>query len=485
MIRRQSFYIVGVLLVILGLSMLCSVVCSLIFNDGDLIPLLQSIAVTILSGFTLILLFKSKDKKELSTHDGFAVVTMGWIAIAIFSAFPFYFSGTLDYTNSFFEAMSGLTTTGATVFGHSDTLMIEDLPHGILFWRSFTQFIGGMGIIVFSIAILPMLGMGGVQLFRAEVAGPVADKITPRVKQTAKLLWGIYVGFVLILCLILKIEGMSWFDAICHSFTTISTGGFSTKNASIAAYSGAIQWTIIIFMFLAATNFSLHYYFIAKGKFEYYKDHEFRVYFGLCIIFSILFFINIIGTDKYQADLSSFRHSVFTAVSILTTTGFSTENFNEWPQMSKTLLFFLFFIGGSAGSTTGGMKIIRSILVIKYLAYEVRKLLHPKGIFNINIGKKSIDDNVVRATLGFYLFYIFIFVFTAIILSFTGLDIETALTASAAAIGNIGPGLGTIGPYENWGHLTDLAKWLTSFCMLLGRLEIFTVVVLFSRSFWK
>ena len=485
MIRRQSFYIVGVLLIILGISMLFSVGCSLIYGDGDLIPLLQSIAVTITSGLILVIFFKSKDKKDLSTHDGFAVVTLGWIAIVIFSAFPFYFSGTLDYTNSFFEAMSGLTTTGATVLGHSSTLLIEDVPHGILFWRSFTQFIGGMGIIVFSIAILPMLGMGGVQLFRAEVAGPVADKITPRVKQTAKLLWGIYVGFVLILCLILKIEGMSWFDAICHSFTTIATSGFSTKNISIAAYGGLIQWTIIIFMFLAATNFSLHYYFIAKGKFEYYKDHEFRVYFGLCIIFSILFFINIVGTNKYQTDLLSFRHSVFAAVSILTTTGFSTENFNEWPEMSKMLLFFLFFIGGSAGSTTGGMKIIRSIVVVKYLFYEVRKILHPKGVFTINIGKISIDDNVVRATLGFYLFYIFIFVFTAVILSFTGLDVETALTASASAIGNIGPGLGSIGPTDNWGHLTDLAKWLTSFCMLLGRLEIFTVVVLFSRSFWK
>ena len=485
MIRRQSFYIVGVLLIILGFSMLFSVGCSLIYGDGDLIPLLQSIAVTITSGLILVIFFKSKDKKDLSTHDGFAVVTLGWIAIVIFSAFPFYFSGTLDYTNSFFEAMSGLTTTGATVLGHSDTLMIEELPHGILFWRSFTQFIGGMGIIVFSIAILPMLGMGGVQLFRAEVAGPVADKITPRVKQTAKLLWGIYVGFVLILCLILKIEGMSWFDAICHSFTTIATGGFSTKNISIAAYGGLIQWTIIIFMFLAATNFSLHYYFIAKGKFEYYKDHEFRVYFGLCIIFSILFFINIVGTNKYQTDLLSFRHSVFAAVSILTTTGFSTENFNEWPEMSKMLLFFLFFIGGSAGSTTGGMKIIRSILVVKYLLYEVRKLLHPKGVFNITIGENTIDDNVVRATLGFYLFYILIFVFTAMVLSMTGLDLTTSLTASASAIGNIGPGLGSIGPTDNWGHLTDLAKWLTSFCMLLGRLEIFTVVVLFSRSFWK
>ena len=485
MIRRQSFYIVGILLVILGLSMICSIICSLFFKDGDLIPLLQSMVLTIFSGLVLMFFFKRNEEKELSTHDGFAIVTIGWIAIVTFSAFPFYFSGTLDYTNSFFEAMSGLTTTGATILGHYDTLMIEDLPHGLLFWRSFTQFIGGMGIIVFSIAILPMLGMGGVQLFRAEVAGPVADKITPRVKQTAKLLWGIYVGFVLLLCLILKIEGMSWFDAICHSFTTIATAGFSTKNASIGAFNGVVQWTIIIFMFMAASNFSLHYYFIAKGNFKYYKDHEFRVYFLLCIICSLLFFINIISTNQYHIDLLSFRHSVFTAVSILTTTGFSTDNFNEWPQMSKTLLFFLFFIGGSAGSTTGGMKIIRSILVVKYLVYEVRKLLHPKGIFNINIGENNIEDNVVKATLGFYLFYIFIFIFTAIVLSMTGLDVTSSLTASASAIGNIGPGLGSIGPAGNWGHLTDFAKWLTSFCMLLGRLEIFTVVVLFSRSFWK
>jgi len=485
MIRRQSFYIVGVLLIILGFSMLFSVGCSLIYGDGDLIPLLQSIAVTITSGLILVIFFKSKDKKDLSTHDGFAVVTLGWIAIVIFSAFPFYFSGTLDYTNSFFEAMSGLTTTGATVLGHSDTLMIEELPHGILFWRSFTQFIGGMGIIVFSIAILPMLGMGGVQLFRAEVAGPAADKITPRVKQTAKLLWGIYVGFVLIETFVLRIEGMPWFDALCHSFGTMATGGFSTKNISIAAYGGLIQWTIIFFMFCAATNFSLHYYFIAKKNGKYFKDLEFKVYLTLVIFCAFLFFINIINSADYSLNMESVRHSIFTSVSLITTTGFGTEDFESWPAMSKTLVFFLLFVGGSAGSTTGGMKIIRSILVFKYLIYEVRKLLHPKGVFNITIGENTIDDNVVRATLGFYLFYILIFVFTAMVLSMTGLDVTTALTASASAIGNIGPGLGSIGPTDNWGHLTDLAKWLTSFCMLLGRLEIFTVVVLFSRSFWK
>ena len=485
MIRRQSFYIVGVLLIILGFSMLFSVGCSLIYGDGDIIPLLQSIAVTIVSGLILVIFFKSKDKKELSTHDGFAVVTMGWFAMAIFSALPFYFSGTLDYTNSFFEAMSGLTTTGASVLGHSSTLLIEDVPHGILFWRSFTHFIGGMGIIVFSIAILPMLGMGGVQLFRAEVAGPAADKITPRVKQTAKLLWGIYVGFVLIETFVLRIEGMPWFDALCHSFGTMATGGFSTKNISIAAYGGLIQWTIIFFMFCAATNFSLHYYFIAKKNGKYFKDLEFKVYLSLVIFCAFLFFINIINSADYSLNMESVRHSIFTSVSLITTTGFGTEDFESWPAMSKTLVFFLLFVGGAAGSTTGGMKIIRSILVFKYLTYEVRKLLHPKGVFNITIGENTIDDNVVRATLGFYLFYILIFVFTAVVLSMTGLDVTTALTASASAIGNVGPGLGSIGPTDNWGHLTDLAKWLTSFCMLLGRFEIFTVVVLFSRSFWK
>ena len=485
MIRPQVLHTVGILLIMLGFSMSFSIGWSLYYGEGDLLPILWSLLTTVSSGSFLYLVFRRKNKVDLSTRDGFAIVTLGWISMAVFSALPFYYSGQLNYTNAFFEAMSGLTTTGATILGHATTSMIEGIPHGLLFWRSFTQFIGGMGIIVFSIAILPMLGIGGVQLFRAEIAGPAANKLTPRVKQTAKLLWGIYVGFVLILSLILKIEGMSWFDAFCHSFTTIATAGFSTQNSSIGAYSGLIQWTIIIFMFLAATNFSLHYYFIAKGKFEYFKDHEFRYYLVICIIFTLLFFINITSTNEYQINLITFRHSLFTAVSLLTTTGFSTEDFSNWPVFSNMLVFVLFFIGGSAGSTTGGMKIIRTIVVSRYLLCEVRRLLHPKGIFNIKLGNKIIDDDVVKATLGFYLFYIFIFILTALVLSTTGLDFITSLAASASAIGNIGPGLGSIGPSHNWGHLTDLAKWLTSFCMLLGRLEIFTVVVLFSRSFWK
>ena len=484
MIRPQALYTVGILLIMLGLSMIFSVGWSIYYHASDLVAILQALCITLTFGFFLYFFFRDKNKQDLTARDGFAIVSMGWIAMAIFSALPYYFYGKLSYTNSFFEAMSGITTTGATILGNT-TLMIEEMPHGLLFWRSFTQFIGGMGIIVFSIAILPMLGMGGVQLFRAEIAGPTADKLTPRVKQTAKLLWGIYVGFVLLLSLILKIEGMSWFDAFCHSFTTIGTSGFSTQNASIGAYSGLIQWTIIFFMFIAATNFSLHYYFIAKGKFEYYRDQEFRYYLGVAIIFILLFFINIISRDEYQINLITLRHSIFTAVSLLTTTGFSTENFNDWPALSKMLFFILLFLGGSAGSTTGGIKIIRTIVVSRYLICEVRRLLHPKGIFNIKVGKRNIEDDVVKATLGFYLFYIFIFIITALTLSSTGLDFIASITASASSLGNVGPGMGSIGPSCNWGHLTDLAKWLTSFCMLLGRLEIFTVMVLFSRSFWR
>ena len=483
MLRPQVFNTAALSWIFLGVSMLYSAAWSFYYGDSDLWPILRPSAITVGSGFFLFILSYSKKASDLTSRDGFAIVTIGWIAMAGFCALPMFFATDLSYTNAYFEAMSGLTTTGASILGGASTVTIESLPHGVLFWRSFTQFIGGMGIIVFSLAILPMLGMGGVQLFRAEVAGPIADKLTPRVKQTAKLLWYIYVGFVVVESIILKMVGMSWFDAICHSFSTMATGGFSTKNANAGAFSGTIQMVLLIFMFLAATNFSLHYLSFNKRKFEYFKDREFKVYLILIATFTILFYVNTSGI--YHWSLESIRHALFTSVSLLTTTGFGTIDFESWPSLSKMLVFFLLFIGGCAGSTTGGMKIIRSILISKYLVSEVRKLLHPKGVFPIKIGKKVIPDEVVKNTLGFYLFYIFIFVFTSVIYSITGLDVETSLTAAASAIGNIGPGLGSIGPWENWAHLSDLAKWVTSFTMLMGRLEIFTVVVLFSRSFWR
>jgi len=501
MINSKILNIIGIITVFLGISMLPSSLWSLFestqYNTNDIefnnfLAILLSSGITIAFGLLLYIFTikrrKSKHNRDLQAKDGFTIVTLGWIFMAIFSALPFYFSSSsLSFTNSFFESMSGLTTTGASILGDTSTVQIEELGKGILFWRSFTHFIGGMGIIVFSIAILPMLGIGGVQLFRAEVAGPVAEKITPRVKQTAKLLWGIYVGFVLLETLILKLEGMTWFDSLCHSFGTMATGGFSTKNESLAAFnSPLIEITIIIFMFIAATNFSLHYLFLAKGRFDYFKDEEFKVYFFIVFLVSVFMFLDLNINGIYNWTMVSIKDAFFTTTTLITTTGYGiSADFETFPPASKIGAFFLFFIGGTAGSTTGGIKIIRTLLILKYLSYELKKLIHPQGSYSIKIANHPVPDNVIKNTLGFYLFYIFIFVIAAFIFSIYGFDIETALTASASSIGNIGPGLGDIGPTDNWGHLPSGAKWMSSFLMLLGRLEIFTVMILFSKAFWR
>ena len=499
MLKAKNLNIIGALMFFLGLSMIPSSLWSFFSSTSysysdkefyDFLAIIKSSFISIIIGLFLFLLTKyrrSNNAKNLNSKDGFVIVTLGWIAIAVFGALPFYFSSTpLSFTNAFFESISGFTTTGASILGDASTYQIEELSKGILFWRSFTHFIGGMGIIVFSIAILPMLGIGGVQLFRAEVAGPVAEKITPRVKQTAKLLWGIYVGFVLLQTLILKFEGMSWFDSLCHSFGTMATGGFSTKTASIAAFnSSLIEITIIIFMFIAATSFSLHYLFLAKRKFDYFKDEEFRVYLFIICLVSLILFLDINFKGIYTWSLTSLKDSLFTTTSLVTTTGFGTVDFETFPNLSKICIFFLFFIGGTAGSTTGGIKIIRTLLVVKYLSYELKKLIHPQGVYSIKVGETVVPDTVIKNTLGFYLFYIFIFIIASILFASCGSDIMTSLTASASSLGNIGPGLGSIGPADNWGHLPSPAKWMSSFCMLLGRLEIFTVMILFSKAFWK
>jgi len=465
--------------------MLFSLYWSFHYHESDFYPILNSVAYT--SGIGIILFFLSKPRRlELNIRDGFVLVTSAWMVTALFCALPGYISGAFPtFTDSFFEAVSGLTSTGASVLGRPSTSQIEDFPQGILFWRSFTQFIGGMGIIVFSIAILPLLGFGGFQLFRTEVAGSVTDKLTPRIKQASKALWGIYVGFVLIETLILKLEGMSLFDALCHAFGTMATGGFSTKTTSVGFFdSPLIEWTIIFFMFAAATNFSLHFSALTNRQFRYFKDAEFKFYFWIIIVLSLIITLNI---SHYELGwkLANFRHSLFTTVSLITTTGFRTEDFETWPSLSKVIIFLMLFIGGSAGSVTGALKIIRTVLVIKYLAVEFRRLVYPNGVFLLSIGGKVVPDNVVRNTLGFYLFYILIFVTASLIFSSTGMDIITATTASASALGNVGPGLGSIGPMENWGHFPQFAKWVAGFCMILGRLEIFTIAVLFTKSFWR
>jgi len=490
MINTKILNTLGLLIMFLGLSMLPSALWSIYYEEyNDMVAILYSSSYSIIFGLLLFLtkyLIKDQSRVDLTSNDAFTIVTLGWILSAIFSSLPLYLSDyNISFIDCFFESMSGLTTTGSTILGNS-TVTIESLSHGLLFWRSFTQFLGGMGIIVFTIALLPLLGIGGVQLFRAEVAGPTADKITPRVKQTAKLLWSIYIGFVFVLTVILYAQGMTFFDSLCHSFTTIATSGFSTHTESIAYFnSPIIEWTIIIFMLIAATNFTLHYIFLSQRKIDYFKDEEFKVYLFTFIIVTMIIFMNTNYYHIYNWSIDSLRHSMFTTASLLTTTGFTTENYSLWPNLSTMLIFILFFIGGTSGSTTGALKIVRTILIFKYLFYEIRRLVHPNGVYNIKFGGNIIDENVIKNTLGFYLFYIFIFILSGIIFSSYNIDFITSFAASASSIGNIGPGLGAVGPADNWAFLPSQLKLLSIFLMLLGRLEIFTVMVLLSRLFWK
>ena len=492
MIQKTIIKFLGYVLLFLGASMLITSGWSLYYKEDDLLAFIKSGSITIFISFILLLVSRGKTKNSINLKEGFYVVTSAWVLMGIFCALPYYFSPYFTYfIDAFFESMSGITTTGATIIGSNLGYSIEDLPHGILFWRSFTQFIGGMGIILFTIAILPILGMGGVQLFRAEVPGPNTDKFTPRIKETAKYLWIIYIGLIILETIVLYTEGiifnidkLTFFNALCHSMTTIATAGFSTFNNSIAGFeSDIVSWTIIFFMFLGATNFSLHFLLISKKSFEYFNDSEFKFYISLIIIFFFLTFINI--SSIYGYTFKNITASLFNTMSLLTTTGYTLYDYGTWPPLSQLIIFFMFFIGGMAGSTTGGIKLIRTILVVKYIKAEVSRMLHPRGLYHVKIGSKVIDDDIVRSTLGFYLFYILIFTLCSLIISMNGLDIISSLAISASAIGNIGPGLGVIGPSLDWGSLNTFCKLLSTFCMLLGRLEIFTVIILFSSTYWK
>ena len=481
--------ILGALLSIIGMTMVVPIFISLAYGESDLNGLLYSALICLGVGSPIWLM--TRHQRPLTNRDGYAIVTFSWIITAAAGALPFYFSGAIpNITDAFFESMSGVTTTGASIIGNTMTLPnlpngIESLPHGILFWRSFIQWIGGMGIVVFYIAILPLLGVGGVQLFKAEVPGPVADKITPRVRETAKILWMVYLGFTAVQILLLHINGMPWFDSICHSFTTMPTGGYSTKNASIGYYdSMAIQYIIIFFMFLAGINFSLHFHAIMGNMKSYFRDKEFLTYFGIIIVAGFLIFLSIsVGGNEWTE--KHFRDSLFQTVSILTGTGYCTADYELWTYFAQFMLLFMMFIGGMGGSTTGGMKIVRIMLLFKYAAKETRRMLHLKAILPIRIGSRYIPEDVIRNTLGFFLFYISFFIVTTMVLTTMNIDLESAIGASASAIGNIGPSLGAFGPTDNYALLPAFGKWLLSFCMLLGRLEIFTVMVLFSRTFWK
>lgn len=472
-------HILGFLQIFLAAAMILPIPFSLYYGESDWIALLISSVITALIGF---IAFKStRFDRDLRPKEGFAIVSLGWVFFSIFGSLPFIISGYIpSFTDAFFETMSGFTTTGASILNN-----IEALPHGILFWRSLTHWIGGMGIIVLSIAILPFLGVGGMQLFKAEVPGPVTDKLTPRITETAKILWGVYVLFSAIETGLLMLGGMNLFEALCHTFGTMATGGYSTKNASIGAYHSAyIDSIIIIFMIIAGTNFSIHYRFL-KGNFKsYFKNQEF------------LFFISIIGVvtlligldtflNQYNSIGKTLQKTLFQVVSILTTTGYSTADFEQWASSSQILLFLMMFIGGCAGSTGGGIKVMRIYILMKFVFSEIVRLIHPHAVVSVRLGNTVVPREVLTNVLGFFILFIFLFIIGSFAMSAMGLDIVTAIGAVAATLGNIGPGLGGVGPTDNYANIPVIGKWLLSFFMLAGRLEVFTVIILFSPSFWR
>ena len=472
-------HILGFLLIFLSAAMLLPIPFSIYYGERDYIYFLITAFITFLIG--LIAFKMTRFDREVRAREGFAIVTLGWTMFSLLGCLPFILSGYIpSFTDAFFETMSGFTTTGATIL-----VDIQKLPHGLLFWRSFTHWLGGMGIIVLSLAILPFLGVGGMQLFKAEVPGPVPDKLTPRVTETAKILWGVYIIISFAETIFLMFGGMSLFDALCHTFGTMATGGFSTKNASIGYYqSPYIDYVVIVFMLIAGTSFSLHYRLL-RGDFKaHLRNNELRFFLALIAGATILIGYDTFYHHYHELEVT-FRKTLFQVTSIITTTGFGTADYEQWAFSSQFILFLFMFIGGCAGSTGGGMKVIRLYVLIKFVRAEVRRLLHPSAVIPIRVGHTVIPREIVTNVLGFLALLIGLFITGVILMSVLGLDLESSFGAVAATLGNIGPGLGSVGPTDNYAHIPILGKWVLTFFMLAGRLEIYTVLILFAPSFWK
>jgi trk system potassium uptake protein TrkH len=472
--------VLGLLLVLEGAAMLLSIPFSIYYKEPIIWHLLLSAGITAGIGYLAYFFTRSKGR-QISKRDGYIIVSSSWIVFSFFGTLPFILTGSIpSFTDAFFETMSGFTTTGASILND-----IESLPKGILFWRSMTHWLGGMGIIVLSLAILPILGIGGMQLFVAEVPGPTPDKLHPRIKETAKRLWAIYILLTALETLLLSLGGMSFFDAICHAFATMATGGYSTKQASIAHFSSPfIHYVIIIFMFLAGMNFTLSYFALHLKFDKILKNEEFRFYFLFIAAFTIIIAILLSFTGETSIE-NSFRDALFQVVSIITTTGFVTADYLNWMPILTALIFVLMFFGGSAGSTGGGVKIMRVVLLLKNSVLELKRLLHPKAIIPVRLNNQPVSQEIITNVLAFVSFYMLILVVSMTVMSTLGYDIESSIGAVVATLGNIGPGIGAVGPVENYHHIPMFGKWFLSALMLIGRLELFTVLVLFSRYFWE
>ncbi|SDS13252.1 TrkH family potassium uptake protein [Winogradskyella sediminis] len=487
------FHFFGLLLLFNGGFMLIATIISLIYKDGVTFELSLAGLVTLLIG--VFAMYRTKDhRKEMNKREGYIVVAFGWIVMSLTGTLPYMTTGAIpSFTDAFFETISGYTTTGASILND-----IEIVPEGVLFWRSMTHWIGGMGIIVLAIAILPLLGVGGMQLFTAEAPGPSADKLHPRITDTAKRLWLIYVGYTVAETLLLQLAGMSFFDAINHALSTLSTGGFSTKNASVAYWNDnpLIQYIIIFFMFLAGTNFVLSYY-LFKGKVsKILKDEEFTLYFKFIIIFTLIAAVLIyFRADVSQSSIlhpmvlgeaeSALRHALFQVLTVVTTTGFVSADYTMWTPFLTVFFFGMMFLGGSAGSTSGGVKVMRQLILIKNSFLEFKRALHPNAIVPVRYNGKSVSKDIVFNVLGFFILYMLSFIVGALVFSMFELDFTSAIGLSASSLGNVGPALGDFGPVNNYAALPPLGKWWASFLMLIGRLELFTVLILLTPFFWR
>lgn len=521
-LKKINFPIVinllGTLLLLNSIFMLLCVPVSLYFKEEAYKGLLYAGITTLIVG--LVSFFTTKNaKKNVGKREGYLIVGLGWVSMALFGSLPYLFTipqigeqamelNNMNLTNAFFETMSGYTTTGASILND-----IEIMPKGLLFWRSLTHWIGGMGIIVLTIAILPLLGIGGMQLFVAEAPGISADKLHPRITDTAKRLWIIYFALTLLETILLKIFGMNWFDSVNHALSTLSTGGFSTKNASMAYWNNnpMIQYIIILFMFLAGTNFILNYYIIKRKFNKVFSNQEFLFYGGMTLVvtlistFVIYFFADpsytdvahigtgVTATGEHYYELEeSFRHSLFSVLTVITTTGFVSADFSMWTPFLSIIFFALMFVGGSAGSTSGGVKIVRHLILIKNSYSEFKRLLHPNAIIPVRYNKKAIQPKIVYNVLAFFMIYMLIFIFGSVIMAFldtsptpTEHDFISALGVTASSLGNVGPAFGKYSPVDNFAGMTVAGKWFSSFLMLLGRLELFTILILLTPAFWR
>lgn len=474
--------ILGLLLMMFSATMLVPILVSLIYNDQSWLPFVQGFAFTLLSG--LVAWFPvRKSRKELRLRDGFLVVAAFWTVLGTFGALPLFFADTpaMSFTDAVFESMSGLTTTGATVLTGLDFL-----PQSILFYRHQLQWLGGMGIIVLAVAILPMLGVGGMQLYRAETPGPVKDtKLTPRITETAKALWYVYLTFTIVCVIGYVLAGMSLFDAICHAFSTVAIGGFSTHDLSIGHFkNSAIDMVAIVFMFVAGINFSLHFFSWRNVTItHYWRDPEFRAYGFMLLVLSSIVIASLAAFNTYDNPGDSVIYGLFQAVSIATTTGFTTANYSAWPGALPVLLIFSSFVGGCAGSTAGGIKVVRWLLIAKQGAREIARLVHPSAEIPVKLGPHAVPFRVVDAVWGFFSVYIIVFGVMLLAMMSTGVDQVTAFSAVAATLNNLGPGLGEV--VAGFMTMNDAAKWIAVVGMLLGRLEIFTLLVLITPTFWR